>query len=83
MGREMRRRAQRGLLLLLAVSATGFVHARMDTSARADRASVRIPDPARAKLTALGFEPVVADYYWVQGLHLVGGAAAKAPSTAT
>jgi tetratricopeptide (TPR) repeat protein len=69
----MRRRAQRGLLLLLAASATGVAHARMDTSARADLAELRIPDPGRAKLTALGFEPVVADYYWVQGLHLVGG----------
>jgi hypothetical protein len=69
----MRRVSQRGLLLLLAVAATGFVHSRMDTSTRADQASLRIPDPARAKLTALGFEPVVADYYWVQGLHLVGG----------
>jgi hypothetical protein len=69
----MRRRAQRGLLLLLAMTATGSVHARMDTSVRADRAELHIPDPARARLTALGFEPVVADYYWVQGLHLVGG----------
>ena len=69
----MRHRAQRGLLLLLAMSATGFVHARMDTATRADHAELRIPDPGRARLTALGFEPVVADYYWVQGLHLVGG----------
>jgi hypothetical protein len=57
----------------MAMATTGFVHARMDTSQRVEDAELRIPDPARAKLSALGFEPLVADYYWVQGLHMVGG----------
>ena len=69
-----RKLAFRWLLLLAAVASTGFVHARMDTANPIDHAQLRIPDPARAKLSALGFEPVVADFYWVQGLHLVGGA---------
>jgi hypothetical protein len=55
------------------MATTGFVHARMDTSPGGETAELRVPDPARAKLSALGFDPVVADYYWVQGLHLVGG----------
>ena len=63
----------RWTLLVLAVAMTGFVHAGMDTGARVDHAELRIPDPDRARLSALGFDPVVADYYWVQGLHLVGG----------
>lgn len=55
------------------MATTGFVHARMDTTPRVETAELRVPDPARAKLSAFGFEPVVADYYWVQALHLVGG----------
>jgi len=35
---------------------------------------MRVPSPEQAKLLALGFEPVLADYYWVQALQLVGGA---------
>lgn len=72
--------ALRGLLLVAAVATTGFVHARMDTSQPADEAQLRTPDPARAKLSSLGFEPVVADYYWVQSLHLVGSTRGDASS---
>ena len=68
-----RRGGLRWLLLLAAAATTGWAHAGMDTSASADSAELRIPDPARAKLSALGFEPVIADYYWVRGLHMVGG----------
>lgn len=63
----------RWLVLVLAVASTGFVHGRMDTSTPVEQAELRIPDPGRAKLSSLGFQPVVADYYWVQALHLVGG----------
>ena len=45
----------------------------MDTASgvvAGDRSSV--PDPAWAKLWALGFEPALADYYWIQALFLVG-----------
>lgn len=65
--------ALRWLLLMTAVATTGFVHAGMDTSAPVEPEQLRIPDARKAKLSALGFEPVIADYYWVRGLHLVGG----------
>jgi len=45
----------------------------MDTTAAAESGELHVPDPARARLTSLGFAPLVADYYWVQTLELVGG----------
>ncbi|MGH0028677.1 MAG: tetratricopeptide repeat protein [Myxococcota bacterium] len=69
----------RGLLLVLAIGSTGFVHAHIDTSASDDPTQLRVPDPERAKLTSFGFDPVVADFYWVQALHLVGGLHGNVP----
>jgi hypothetical protein len=31
-----------------------------------------VPSPERARAFALGFEPVIADYYWIQALQVVG-----------
>ena len=31
-----------------------------------------MPDPDRAMLLSLGFDAVLADYYWIQALYLVG-----------
>ncbi|HKA14482.1 MAG TPA: hypothetical protein VKH41_05655, partial [Myxococcota bacterium] len=33
---------------------------------------LHVPTPARARALAFGFEPVIADYYWIQALELVG-----------
>ena len=59
--------------LLVAVVTTGFVHSRMDVSATTGPQGLRVPPPDRTRIFALGFEPAIADYYWVQILHLVGG----------
>ena len=72
-GRGAARKHARWITLFAAVATTGFVHARMDESPRIAREELRIPTPERARIFALGFEPVIADYYWVQLLHLVGG----------
>jgi tetratricopeptide (TPR) repeat protein len=45
----------------------------MDTTAAVKSGEFFVPDPDRVRLSALGFGPVVADYYWVQTLGLVGG----------
>lgn len=63
----------RGLILVLAAATTGMAHARLDTRTHQGPAELHVPEPRRAKLSALGFEPVLADFYWVRGLHLVGG----------
>lgn len=72
-----RRGSRRGWLHLLvwaaAVSSTGFVHARMDTRSDAGSGSLRVPEPRLARAASLGFAPVVADWYWIQALQLVGG----------
>lgn len=68
------RRGWRLVLLVAVASTTGTVHARMDTGAAADAATLRAPEPRLTKLMAQGFAPVVADWYWVQVLQVVGGA---------
>ncbi len=45
----------------------------MDTSSAAASGRLHVPSPERARALALGFEPVIADYYWIQALQLVGG----------
>jgi hypothetical protein len=62
------------VLLVAVASTTGVVHARMDTGAAAKAATLRAPEPRLTKLVAQGFAPVVADWYWVQVLQVVGGA---------
>ena len=68
------RRGWRLVLLVAVASTTGAVHARMDTGAAAEAATLRAPEPRLTKLLAQGFAPVVADWYWVQVLQIVGGA---------
>lgn len=45
----------------------------MDTTASVESGALYVPEPDRARLSSLGFAPVVADFYWVQTLGLVGG----------
>lgn len=66
--------AARWLLCSLVAGATALVHGLMHTPSAAASGRLRVPAPERARLLALGFEPVIADYYWVQTLQLVGDA---------
>lgn len=59
--------------LAAAVCATLVVHGRMNTASAAADGTLHVPDPERARALALGFEPVLADYYWIQAVHLAGG----------
>ncbi len=67
-------RLRRLTLLAVAASAIAFVHGRMDTATSSSTGELSVPEPAHAKLMSLGFGPVLADYYWIQALQLVGGA---------
>lgn len=71
--RGTRRGWLRLLLPAVAVVATGAVHASMDTSTQAASGRLRVPDPRVARVASLGFEPLLADWYWIQALQLVGG----------
>lgn len=61
------------ICLAIAVSITGVVHSRMRTPARIDEGGIFIPAPQKARLSSLGFDAAVADYYWIQTLQLIGG----------
>lgn len=61
-----------GAALLLA---TGWVHAQMPVAPRASSGELFVPRPEVARATALGFDAVLADYYWLQAVQTVGGSA--------
>ena len=64
----------------LAVAATAGVHSFMNTATRIDQGRLFVPEPEHARLSSLGFDAVVADYYWLQALQLVGGDARRHPA---
>ena len=63
-----------GRLLLAAgvVAGTAAVHGQMPSAARAAQGEIFVPRPDVARATALGFDAVVSDYYWLQAVQLVG-----------
>jgi tetratricopeptide (TPR) repeat protein len=58
--------------LAAVIAGTGFVHGRMDTTAESARGDFFVPRPEVARATALGFDAVIADYYWLQAVQVVG-----------
>ena len=46
----------------------------MNTPSAAASGHLSVPTPEKARALSLGFAPVIADYYWVQALQLVGDA---------
>lgn len=54
------------------VVATAAVHGQMPTRARAAQGELFVPRPELARATALGFDGVLADYYWLQAIQIVG-----------
>lgn len=58
---------------IVAIAVTGGVHSAMNTSAPVDRGTILVPDPESARISSLGFDAVISDYYWLQALQLVGG----------
>ena len=59
--------------LALAIGATGFVHTHMPPVLGVDRGEAFVPDPEIAPLMAVGFDAVLADYYWLQAVQAIGG----------
>jgi hypothetical protein len=55
----------------------------MNTPSAAASGRLSVPSPERARLLALGFEPAIADYYWIQALQVVGDAQHPAERTET
>jgi hypothetical protein len=67
------RGAVRNAALLAAVALTAWVHQRMPTPARSAQSDLFVPRPELARATALGFDAVIGDYYWLQAVQIVGG----------
>jgi hypothetical protein len=70
----VRRGVIEGVGLVAAALLTQAVHARMPTDARVARGDVFVPRPEVARVSALGFDAVVGDYYWLQAVQVVGRA---------
>jgi hypothetical protein len=64
----------RWLTCALIAAATALVHASMSTPSAASSGRISVPTPQRARALSFGFEPVIADYYWIQALQVVGEA---------
>jgi tetratricopeptide (TPR) repeat protein len=66
-------RWQRHAIAAIAIAMTAFVHSALEPTREAGPQQIFLPDPAHAKIASLGFDTVIADYYWLQALQLVGG----------
>ena len=60
-------------IVVAAVAVTLAAHGAMETESGATSGKLFVPEPAQASLFSLGFDPVIADYYWVHALQIVGG----------
>lgn len=72
------RGARTALLLACALTTLCVAHLHMDTTAGLDRGEMFVPSPRQARLSTLGFDGVVADYWWLRAVQLVGGELAGA-----
>ncbi len=63
-----------GLLVgtVLAVFSVGLLHAQLPATSRADSDAAFVPRPDVARVASLGFRPLVADFYWMQAVQVVG-----------
>jgi len=63
----------RFIIFLVAVTmATGWVHGSIPIRSRAEQGPAFVPRPQVARATALGFHAVLADYYWLRAVQIVG-----------
>lgn len=63
---------RRLLVLTVALTATGMAHRDMDTTAPIERGELFVPRPEHARLSSLGFDAVLSDYYWLQAIQILG-----------
>jgi hypothetical protein len=58
--------------VLAVVAATAGAHAHIDTRTRRPDDERLLPGADRLRLASFGFGSVIADYYWLEAMHLVG-----------
>lgn len=57
---------------IVLVVATNALHTRIPPTSRSEEGDAFVPRPEFAKAVALGFHAVLADYYWLQAVQIVG-----------
>jgi len=70
-------------LLLAAVCCTGWAHARLPNSSRADLGEKFVPAPHVVAVASFGFDALLADYYWLQAVQVVGSTDVVGEDTAS
>ena len=58
--------------LIVAALATGWTHAQLPIETRTDLGSDFVPAPKVVDVASLGFDALIADYYWLQAVQVVG-----------
>jgi tetratricopeptide (TPR) repeat protein len=69
----MRGRLPTALLLLAIVAATTASHRQIPPILHTQQGEAFVPRPEVAQVLALGFDALLADYYWIQAVLLAGG----------
>lgn len=70
----------RTLLLGASVALAAVAHAHVPVRTRAELGERTVARPELARAAAFGFDPVVADWHWLQAVQIVGGANTGDPS---
>jgi tetratricopeptide (TPR) repeat protein len=60
-------------LLVASVGCVGWAHAQLPIARPADQGPGFVPDPKQVRALALGFDALVADFYWLKAVQVVGG----------
>ena len=69
---------KRAIAALAIAAAIGWTEARLPDASASDGGAAFVPDPGLAQLAALGFDAVLADYYWMRAVQIVGSDAGTA-----
>lgn len=69
----MRARGGRVVLLMVAFCCIGISHGRLSPLPRSGQEPGYLPDPTTAKLYSVGFDALLADFYWLQAVQIAGG----------
>ncbi len=64
------------LALVGFVFLTGWAHARVPIATRADLGADFVPAPSAVAAASLGFDALLADYYWLQAVQVAGAQSA-------
>jgi len=70
------------VLLIAAIGCTGWAHAHLPGAGRSEFELGLVPSPKVMRTASLGFDALIADYYWIQAVQVVGATDAVDEETA-